>query len=218
MCYHAENPIQKETIPMPTPRHDEAIAHALTMLRAQLPKQHIYHSIDHTTEDVLPAALRLADMAGISQAETDLLAVAAAYHDVGWIWRVDGHELASARVAAQVLPDFGFSNQEIDAVMGMIMATRLPQSPRNLAEEILADADLDVLGRDDFYDRSQDLLTEMKARNVFREQEAWLLEQIAFLNGHTYFTQAAHILRDAGKVRNLLVLQERLASLRAKNT
>lgn len=77
--------------------------------------------------------------------------MAAAFHDIGSIHRAQGHEIASTRGVAPNLPSFGFDAPAIAGIMEMILATRLPQSPHTFLEEILADADLDSLGWDDFY-------------------------------------------------------------------
>src|SRR5436309_16127441 len=73
------------------------------------------------------------------------------------------HERASAQIAAAILPNYGYTPAHIQAICGMIMATKLPQAPHTLLEQIVADADLDVLGRPDFVTRNQDLHTELAA-------------------------------------------------------
>jgi uncharacterized protein len=187
-----------------------AIAYALNRLAVELAPDLTYHSLAHTRDDVLPAATRLATMAGLSETDTDLLLVAAAYHDLGFTEHVEEHELCSVRIAAQVLPAFGFDSRSIERVLGMIMATRLPQSPRYLIERLLTDADLDALGREDFFTRSHELLMERRAHGRVVTDEQWWREQIAFLSEHRYWTSYAERLRGEGKARNLKLLRERV--------
>ena len=59
-----------------------------------------------------------------------------------------------------------------EQICGMIMATKIPQSPKNYLEQILCDADLDYLGRDDFYDIGGTLFKELKTYNVLDTEEA----------------------------------------------
>ena len=191
-------------------RVEGAVAYALSRLSAELPPAMAYHSLAHTRDDVLPAAARLAALAGLDRAEAGLLRVAAAFHDLGFAEHPHEHELCSARIAAQVLPAFGFDARATERVMGMIMATRLPQSPRHLIERLLADADLDGLGRDDFFARSAELLAERRAYGRVVTDEQWWREQVAFLSEHRYWTSHAQQLRGEGKARNLRRLQERL--------
>jgi predicted metal-dependent HD superfamily phosphohydrolase len=138
--------------------------------------------------------------------------VAAAFHDVGFIYRLEGHEIAGARVAAQTLPDYGFSSGQIETVMAMILATRLPQRPYNLLEEILADSDLDVLGRDDYFARNELLRREMAAYGRTLTDEEWRLEQLDFLRSHVYFTATARKLRQPGKERNIAKIEQQMGS------
>jgi len=169
---------------MPDPDYDGAIAYAIARLRQELPAHLTYHNLWHTQAGVIPAARRLARLSQISPDDVRLLEVAAAFHDVGTIHRLQGHEIISARITAQQLPQFGFSNTQIEAIMGMIMATRLPQSPRTLLEEILADADLDVLGRPDYFERNQALRQERAAMGSVQSERDWFKDQLVFYRHH----------------------------------
>ncbi len=195
---------------MQSPDYSLAIAYSLERLEKELSPELTYHNLWHTRDGVMPACVQLAQHTGVSQEEMRLLEVAAAFHDIGFTEKHANHELVGARISAQVLPDFGFSAREIEAVMGMIIATRLPQSPRTLLEEILADADLDVLGRKDFFPRNEALRQEWA--NFGREigLQQWLEGQLAFLKSHDYFTPAARMLRLEMKGINMAELEERL--------
>ena len=197
---------------MSTLDYEGAEREALTRL-ARLPSKLVYHSLSHTRDDVLPAAERLAQAEGVTGEALLLLRTAVLYHDIGFTEVLEGHEKVSARVAGAVLPEFGYSEEQIDTVRGMIMATRLPQSPHSLLEELLADADLDVLGRSDFTTRNQDLRRELAEHGSRMPDREWYAQQIAFLKEHRYFTQTAKRLRDAQKARNLERLVERLEEL-----
>jgi uncharacterized protein len=187
-----------------------AVAWALDMLRTQLPPHLTYHDVWHTEQDVLPAAERLARHSGLNGEETDLLRVAAAFHDVGFVQGPEGHEARGAQMAEEVLPRFGFSAAEVAQIQGMIMATSLPQSPRNLLEALLADADLDVLGRSDFFERNQALREELRLRGEDVPLAEWLAIQLQFLKEHHYFTPAARRLRQETKEANLARVRQLL--------
>jgi predicted metal-dependent HD superfamily phosphohydrolase len=192
------------------PNFSGAIAHALGRLRAELPPYLTYHNLWHTEQDVMPAAERLGRRCGLPEAQAQALQVAAAYHDIGFVEALVEHERASARIAAASLPGFGFSEQLIEQITGMIAATRLPQSPRNLLEQIMADADLDVLGRADFFQRNAALRAETAARGTVFADRVWLEDQVRFLSEHRYFTPAARSLRDEGKRQHLAIVLGRL--------
>jgi CheY-like chemotaxis protein/class 3 adenylate cyclase/predicted metal-dependent HD superfamily phosphohydrolase len=185
--------------------------YALDRLAKELPAELTYHSPAHTRDEVLPAAQRLAAMIGVPEADVHLLETAAAYHDLGYTRQRQEHERMGSELTAEVLPRFGFSPAQIAAIQGMIMATQLPQSPRTLLEEILADADLDVLGRDDFLERNRDLRDELAASGTQIGDERWYSSQLQMLRSHRYWTAAARNLRAAGKQKNLEQIQALLA-------
>jgi uncharacterized protein len=108
-----------------------------------------------------------------------------------------------------VLPAFGYRPAHIRRVAALIRATKLPQRPRSLPAQILADADLDVLGREDFLARNCVLRQELENYGEHFSDAAWYAQQLAFLQGHRYWTVAARALRDGAKQRN----RERLAAL-----
>jgi uncharacterized protein len=191
------------------PDYARAQAHALHRLRTELPAYLYYHALFHTADDVLPAATRLAAGEGVAGAALALLQTAACYHDIGFIEQRDGHEAIGVRIAQAALPRFGFNADEIALVCGMIMATRLPQTPHTHLEQIMADADLDVFGRDDFWPRNVALRDELAAQGQIWSDADWYRSQWAFLSAHRYFTAAAHALRDAAKQRHLAELAAR---------
>jgi uncharacterized protein len=112
-----------------------------------------------------------------------------------------------------VLPSFGYSSEDVQVVRWAILATALPQAPNNLLEQILTDADLDVLGRDDFMKRSDDLRHELASLGKEFTDEQWYNSQIKFVENHSYFTASAHALRDLQKQKNTDELRKTLELL-----
>lgn len=195
---------------MSIPDFEQAEAYAFYRIETELSAEFCFHDLRHTRDDVLPAAERLARLCDVQPEDMALLAVAVAFHDAGFIHTYEAHEIASARIAAQALPSFGFSSDQIERIMGTILATRLPQTPRNLLEEIMADADLDALGRDDYFERNELLRLELGACGLRISEEQWVRSQVEFIESHSYFTPAARALRDPGKARNLANLRAKL--------
>jgi uncharacterized protein len=71
------------------------------------------------------------------------------------------------------------------------MATKIPQSPDNLLEKILCDADLDYLGGNNYGEISESLRDELGLNGIQLSAEEWLNIQIAFLEKHHYWTDFA---------------------------
>jgi uncharacterized protein len=180
----------------------EACEFILEKLRKDLPSHLTYHSIYHTL-DVCGAAKRFGKLEKITSAEMNLLLTAACYHDSGYLTATAGHEEQSCNFAEKFLPGFGYSTGEIAVICGMIRATRLPQSPQTPLEQILADADLDYLGRDDFFTISEQLFLEFVALGLITDKNHWNNIQINFFENHRYFTATAINLRQAHKEQNL---------------
>jgi uncharacterized protein len=134
------------------------------------------------------------------------------FHDLGFVERREGHEAISARIVAEVLPGLGYSPEQIAVIGSLVLATQLPQPASITLGNILADADLDGLGRDDYPERNQLLRCEVEAFGGIVSVAQWDLDQMQFLRQHRYFTASVRAVREAGKERNLQVLARRVAA------
>jgi len=193
------------------PDLEGAKRYALTRLEQELPTFLAYHSVGHTRDGVVPAAERLAAWEGVDDNALLLLRTAAWYHDLGFVEQHIDHEVIGVRIAASVLPRFGYTQAQIATIGGMIMATKLPQSPHTPLEEIIADADLDLLGRTNFLERNGDLRNELAGYGTTLTDYEWYRDQVNFLQNHRYWTAAARTLRDEQKQRNIAALRALLA-------
>ena len=149
-----------------------AKAYIINKLARELSPKLTYHGIHHTL-DVLAVTEELCYLQSIPPYEQMLLKTAALFHDSGFTVHNKNHEALGCEIARDNLPGFGYSTQEIDRICGMIMATKIPQSPQNLLEATLCDADLDYLGREDFYPIGKTLFHELRTYNVLQTEEAW---------------------------------------------
>jgi uncharacterized protein len=192
---------------------DQAKQYALDRLEKKLPMGLYYHGLIHTTDDVVPATKKFAEGEGVTGESLDLLLTAAWFHDLGFIEVRAGHEAIGARIASEVLPRFGYNQGQIQTVRGIIMATVVPQSPLTILEQIMADADLDVLGRDDFMLRNGNLRRELAFFGQEFTDTQWYSGQLKFVESHAYFTSSARALRDSGQVKNVANLKRKLEEI-----
>lgn len=175
----------------------------LTRLRDQAAPFLTYHSAEHT-KDVLDQANRIAQDEGITNdKQLQLLQIAALYHDTGFLIGHQGHEEKSCELARNDLAPYNVPQEDIEAICSMIMATKLPQSPQNHLEEILCDADLDYLGRDDFETISNRLRHEFFSLGVVKNEKEWMELQLKFIGSHRYFTRTNRTQREPTKCRHL---------------
>jgi uncharacterized protein len=177
-------------------------------LENELSPKLYYHGVHHTRDDVLPAVERLAEVAYLNGEELLLLKTAALYHDIGYVEHYLDHEAIGARIASEDLPEAGYSPEQVQIIVDLIMATRMPQSPRTELEELICDADLDSLGRDDFFVVSHSLRLELKEMGIVTSVREWYARQLKFLESHTYLSEAARELRREGKLQNIEELRD----------
>ncbi len=201
---------------MDEPDFEGAKTYALERLERELSPQLCYHTLAHTQDEVVPAVEWIAAGEQVSDEDLLLLRTAAYFHDIGYIQVAEGHENMGIQIAEEVLPGLGYSPAQIDVIRGIILATRLPQTPQNRLEEVMADGDLDGLGLDSFLERSRDLRTEQESFGRRVTDEQWYLEQINFLRSHHYWTATAQAGRDAGKLENIARLTHLLAAERGR--
>jgi len=148
-----------------------------------------YHGKHHTLE-VYEMVQEIAFSEGnVSKKDLELLKLAALFHDSGFTEGFDIHEERGVEICRKHLPDFGFKEEAIAKISGMILATKIPQKPQNNLERIICDADLDYLGRDDFYIIGKTLFEELKEREIISSEKQWNKIQVSFLEGHEYHTE-----------------------------
>lgn len=181
----------------------------LNKLSKELPRHLSYHSVDHI-KDVYDAAELIGKQENISDYDMKLLLTAAWYHDSGFLKGAKDHEEESCRIAKENLPNYRYTTEEIDKICGLIMATKIPQSPKNRLEEILADADLDYLGRDDFFNIGHKLYNELSIFGFINTEDEWNRLQVRFLESHHYFTQTAVKLRKDKKEAHLALVKSKI--------
>lgn len=178
--------------------------YVIRRLTDELDPQLYYHNLDHTI-DVFNAVGRYCEWEGIGEYHQRCLEAAALLHDTGMLDKYLNHEEASVELAAQVLHRFGFKDKDTDIVNRLIMVTKLPQHPHDLLESIMCDADLDYLGRSDYFIHAFKLKLEWHEKNIKSTSlKEWFDIQVTFLSNHTYFTRSAKENRDPGKMYNLL--------------
>ena len=179
---------------------------SLELLSTQLSKDLYYHGIHHTL-DVLKAVNQYIKRYKVQAQEAKLLRIGALLHDIGFTVTYIDHELQSVEIASTLMSELGFSNDHIKTIKGLILATRVPQMPKNRLEKIICDADLDYLGRSDIYSKSNLLYKELKAYSLIENSLAWNTLQIKFLETHTYHTQFARKNRQPQKEKRIKELK-----------
>lgn len=171
----------------------------------------VYHNLVHT-QQVVQAAGQIAAHYRLQDDELAAVYVAAWFHDAGYLLgEGSAHEENGAKEALQFLQQQQAPENVQSMVQGAILATKMPQSPHNLVEQIVCDADLSHLGTKEFPDRNKLLRHEMELTyQMDIPAIKWLNTNITFLTDHHYWTDYAQTLFKQQKEENLEKLKKKL--------
>jgi predicted metal-dependent HD superfamily phosphohydrolase len=170
-----------------------------------------YHNLTHT-RSVVSSARQIATYYHLDDHDSFVVMAAAWFHDSGYlVGPPENHEQKGAELAETCLKENGTDAPTIDAVKGCILATKMPQHPVGLLQQILCDADLFHLGTADFQERSKLLRKEMevlKDRHISKDE--WRAGTLLFLEKHEYYTDYARSLLNTKVKENEEFLRHKL--------
>ncbi len=201
-------PNKKFQLKLQTIKYDDLEEFLLNKLESELPKHLYYHNLKHTIDVTIGVEI-IGSGEGFFGEDMLLLKTAALFHDSGQIYGSVGHEARSCQIMREILPEWGYTPEQLDIMEGIIMATKLPPQPKTKLEQIICDADLDYLGRRDFIPVSDTLFDELKVQGLIGTLNDWNKLQVKFLSVHQYFTSTAQGMRQVNKEEQI----ERIKSL-----
>jgi len=169
-----------------------------------------YHNKAHT-QFVVDSAIQIANHYQLSDSDFFVVIAAAWFHDAGYLKSREDHERESVKVADNYLKQQGVDQETIAKVNQCIMATEMPQNPKNILEEIICDADMFHLGSDIFSEKNKLLRKEIEsATKTEISKDEWRLKTVEFMEQHHYFTDYCNLLLNDKKKQNLEKLKSRL--------
>jgi len=172
-----------------------------------------YHNTVHT-EKVVEAATQIALHYKLSENDIFIIVIACWFHDLGYYETIVNHERAGALMAEAFLKSYSLDEETINTVKKCILATTLPQTPRNLLEQIICDADLFHFGAEDFIRQSKLVKQEIETiYNLHINEKSWWNTTICFFENHHYHTDYCRNLLDDKKRDNLEKLTRKVAEL-----
>jgi len=201
----AQNSDQKFTSACQKP----VIREILITLKNELPRDLSYHSQEHTL-DVLNEALLFASHDNLPSRDIELLEVAAAFHDSGFLdAKKDNEDIGAKRAVDALRKEGTYTEEEILLVKKAILDTRVVnnrQVPTTRISPYLLDADMSNLGRVDFFEKGRLLQKELGMSS----EDDFLKASLEIMNKHEWYSAAAKKLRAAGKEANITALQAKL--------
>ena len=193
----------------------EAEHFVVQLLKKDLGPNFLYHNLRHTI-DVVTATKEIAFAENVTEAEKELLLLAAWFHDTGYIKGIEDHEAASVIIAEDFLKRRNVTNENIRVVSNLIMATQMEVLPVTKLEGIIRDADCAHFGRKDFV-LTSDLLRaewELTTNKKYTDQE-WIAENISFCNNYyQFYTEFAQKEWSKRKLKNINKLVQQARSLK----
>jgi predicted metal-dependent HD superfamily phosphohydrolase len=203
-----------------TPRLKLVDEYIRELFKDELPDGIKFHDANHTlhpARGVVANANRISLSENISESDRELLIAAAYFHDTGYIREYKQNEPIAARMAGRILKLIGYKPNEIETVQKMILATDLQCEPQTHLEKILCDADLDNLGREDFFKLDGKLREGRRARGMDVSDDArWYKETLEIVKNHQYYTDSQIKMREKGKQKNIKALLNKLEDIEKK--
>ena len=191
---------------------NEVEAHIAGFFAQNISSEYVFHDLGHTIQTV--AATKTIGEGFRLDAEDMLnVQIATWFHDTGYAEGPIGHEERSCANVARFL-EGKISAAQISAIQTCIRATKVPQKPESLLEQIIGDADLSHLGMEIYWDRTSRLRQEfvLTRGNVMSDQD-WVDFEINFMLTHEYHTVVAQELfnkRKGKHIQQLLKQKRRL--------
>lgn len=148
----------------------------------------VFHNFHHTV-NVVRGVRIIAKHLGLSKVEKEILLLAAWFHDSGLIKVYKGHEIESQRLAKTFLENHHYPEEKLHQVLACIAATKMPQAPTTLLEQVICDADLYHLSSVE-YCHLQALLRKEWQEVLGKKSTSveWFQENLHFLKTHQYWT------------------------------
>lgn len=167
---------------------DLARRYVLELFSNKLSDNFCFHNIKHT-QDVVQATLEIAQECHLNPKQFEIVTLAAWFHDCGYTCSYNSHEDNSKTIAKDFLNLHKYPKERLDQILACIEATRFPQNPTSLEEQVLADADLYHFSRPDYPRYEQKLRKEIK---LFLGKSCtdfqWAKTNYTLLKNHKYFT------------------------------
>ena len=180
-----------------------------------LSANYVFHDPEHTAQTVA-AAKTIGEGFHLNDKEMQILLLATWFHDTGYAHGPVDHEDRSCQIASEFLKD-KISDEDLEEVKACIQATKVPQMPQNLLQQIICDADLSHLGMKTYWERNSKLRQEFTlTRNSIMNDNEWVEFELEFMVNHEYHTEVARALLNKRKAKNIQKLLKQKKRLNPK--
>jgi len=179
------------------------------LLTNDLDSKYLYHNLTHTRR-VVKSSKEIINYRNLSAEDSETLILAAWLHDTGYIKGSEGHEEKSCTIAKDFLEKQGYSEDGINEVLDLIMATKRYHVPKTVKEQIIRDADASHFGQKSYMETCELLRTELSLLGIAEyTPKEWLNANIQMLEKeHSFNTNYAKEHWQPGKDKNIKKLKK----------
>lgn len=175
-------------------------------------ENHYFHQYWHSL-DVCERAVYLWQKEGLSDEDLEMLALAWLFHDTWFVIQYEDNEEIWAKIAKNFLKSMLYPEEKIEKIEKIILATRVSHNPTNIYEEIIKDADLDNLWREDFFKKGDKLKKELETiKDIKILEPDWRHWSIVLLKKHKFYTKTQQKERKDKKEENKKILEKIIKS------
>ncbi len=175
-----------------------------------------FHNLWHTL-DVFQRVNYLIKKENVNDDLGELLQLAALFHDSGCVVSYIWHERYSFEQLKSFLKtvDIYYPEDRIDIIRNIIYCTEVWQEPTNILEKIIKDADLDNLGRDDFFEKTDNLKKETYIIQwIDYSLLQWHEKTLNLLEHTKYYTKTQISERRDNLKNNIILLKKEIKKLK----
>ena len=191
----------------------DAEQYVRSFFEQQISPDYVFHNFPHS-EAVAESVREIGQGYQLSERELTILQLAAWFHDLGYDKGPANHEDRSAKYVTDFLTKHQFPEEDVQKVISCIYATKVPQHPDNLLEEVICDADMSHLGKESYWDRCGRIRQELLVtQQMIMSEQEWVDFELNFMLQHRYHTPVANDLYNDRKqkhIRQLYKLKARL--------
>ena len=181
------------------------------LFKDKLSSVYFYHNFIHTTYTVNKAE-EILNNTQISKEDQEKVLLALWFHDTGYIECAQNHEEEGVKIMKNFLQKEGYSENYINDITQLILATKITYEPQNILEKVVKDADCSHFASHDYNDISDALRKEWELTNVrcFSNDE-WNEGNLEMLKEkHKFYTEYAKENWQPLKEKNIKKIEKKL--------
>jgi predicted metal-dependent HD superfamily phosphohydrolase len=192
--------------------------HVFGLFKDKLSPDYIYHNFNHTLR-VVNNVRTIALAEGVNEEDTEILLLAAWFHDAAYIEGPTDHELRSGVMAVEYLTANGYPADKAARVASLIKVTKLGVNPETRDEMIMRDADCSHFSDRNYCDLSQLLREEWKITQgkEFSDLEWALINRNVLIHEHRFYSDYGKEKLQPLKEANIARLQNIISEIELKS-